>query len=265
MGKEERQSQILKIIAEHGQVSVAELAERFGVSEMTARRDLQELARNGMLRRVYGGAISSLGRSFEPPYEMRSTQNREAKMAIGKAAAELVLDGDSIALDVGSTTIEMVPELRGKRNLTIITASLPIAYEISSKLSLNSDIRLVIAGGIVRPGELSMVGHLAENSFSEFFVDKAFIGAGGLDQESGLTEYNLEDALVKRAFIQGAQQRIVVADGTKFGRTTFAKIVTLSLIDTVVTDPTAPEEIVDELQRDGIEVIIAAPTQGQTG
>jgi len=264
MSKEERRSQILEILARDGQITVSDISELFDVSAMTARRDLQELGRNGLLRRVHGGAIISLGRSYEPPYEMRAGHNKGAKAAIGRAAAELVFDGDSIALDVGSTTLEIVPALQGKRNLTILTASLPIAFEISSRLSLNSDVRLILAGGIVRPGELSMVGHIAQRTYSDFFVDKAFIGVGGFSLQDGLTEYNVEDALVKQAFIRGAQRKIVVVDGRKFGRTTFAKIAPLSMIDTVVTDSSAPQKTLDEALEMGIEVILAKPIQDET-
>jgi DeoR/GlpR family transcriptional regulator of sugar metabolism len=154
---------------------------------MTIRRDLRELDREGLLRRVHGGAISNLGRSYEPPYQIRTTRQIEAKRAIGRKAAEMIFDGDSLALDVGTTTLEVVRFLHGKRNLTILTASLPIANEIASSLSLTADVRLILTGGIVRAGELSMVGHIAEETYRSLRVDKAFIGIGGLNLESGLT------------------------------------------------------------------------------
>jgi DeoR/GlpR family transcriptional regulator of sugar metabolism len=257
----ERRRQTVELVQQSGSVTVADLCKHFNVSEMTIRRDLRDLDREGLLRRVHGGAVSNFGRSYEPPYQMRITRQVEAKRAIGKKAAEMIVDGDSIALDVGSTALEIVPALQGKHNLTILTASLPIAYEICSKLSLSNDVRLILAGGIVRPEELSMVGSIAERTYSEFFVDKAFIGVGGISLEDGLTEYNIEDALVKRVFIRSAKQRIVVADGSKFGRTTFTKMAPLSLIDVVITDTTVPQKMVAALQEQGIEVIIAEPKQ----
>jgi DeoR/GlpR family transcriptional regulator of sugar metabolism len=253
----ERRSEILEILREEGRVTVPELCERFHVSEMTIRRDLRDLDREGMLRRVHGGAIYSLGRSYEPPYQLRSTDSTEAKQAIGRAAAEMIFDGDSIALDIGTTTIEIARSICDKRNLTIVTAGLPIAFEIASTLSLNSDVRLILTGGIVRPGELSMIGHLAHHVYREFHVDKAFIGIGGLTLEAGLTEYNLEDALVKRPLLGSANQVIVVADGSKFGRTTFVTVGPLSAVDMVITDETAPNDMVQALQDMGIQVIVA--------
>jgi DeoR/GlpR family transcriptional regulator of sugar metabolism len=169
----------------------------------------------------------------------------------------MIFDGDSIALDIGTTTLEVARALQGKRNLTIITASLPIANEIASKASLHSDVRLILTGGILRPGEFSMIGHMANQAYREFHVDKAFIGVGGLSLETGLTEYNLEDALVKRPLLEKANRRIVVADGSKFNRTTFATIGPLSAIDTVITDGSAPTEVIQALENLGIQVLIA--------
>ena len=257
----DRRTKIVEIVQESGSQSVADLCDLFKVSEMTIRRDLRDLDREGLLRRVHGGAVSSLGRSYEPPYTIRVTSNDEKKKAIGRKAAELVLDGDSIALDVGTTTLEIAHALHGKRNLTIITASLPIANEIVSGLSLNSDVRLILAGGIVRSGELSMTGPIAARTYADFHVDKAFIGVGGISLQDGLTEYNLEDALVKKALIQNAQQRIVVADSSKFGRTTFTSVAPLSLVDIIITDSDIRSEILESLQELGIQVIVA-PVRG---
>jgi DeoR/GlpR family transcriptional regulator of sugar metabolism len=118
-----RLSQIVEMVMEKGSISIPEICARFDVSEMTARRDLNELDRQGLLRRVHGGAIASLARSYEPPFPTRASKNLEAKLAIGLKAAELVFDGDSIALDVGTTTLEIVSGLKEKRNLTIVTSS----------------------------------------------------------------------------------------------------------------------------------------------
>jgi DeoR/GlpR family transcriptional regulator of sugar metabolism len=247
---------IVEMVQESGSKSVTELCDRFAVSEMTIRRDLRDLDREGLLRRVHGGAVGNLGRSYEPPYAIRTTRNDERKRAIGRRAAELVLDGDSLALDVGTTTLEIAHTLAGKRNLTIITASLPIANDIVSRLSLTADVRLILTGGIVRSGELSMIGDIPARTYADFHVDKAFIGVGGISLEDGLTEYNLEDALVKKALIRNARQRIVVVDSSKFGRNTFAAVAPLSIIDTIITDSGLQPEIQQQLRAQGIEVLI---------
>lgn len=252
----DRRTKIIEIVQQSGSMTVAELCDLFDVSEMTIRRDLRDLDREGVLRRVHGGAVSSLGRSYEPPYTVRSTRNAEIKRAIGLKAAELIVDGDSIALDVGTTTLEITQALQGKHNLTIITASLPIANEIVSNLSLTSEVRLILTGGIIRSGELSMIGNIAAQTYADFHVDKAFIGVGGISEEDGLTEYNLEDAIVKKPMIQNAQQRIVVADSTKIGRTTFTAFAPLSMVDTLITDSKIPAEALSRLEALGIEVLV---------
>jgi DeoR/GlpR family transcriptional regulator of sugar metabolism len=200
--------------------------------------------------------VGNLGRSYEPPYAIRTTRNDARKRAIGRRAAELVLDGDSLALDVGTTTLEIAHALTGKRNLTIITASLAIANDVVSRLSLTADVRLILTGGIVRAGELSMIGDIPARTYADFHVDKAFIGVGGISLQDGLTEYNLEDALVKKALIRNARQRIVVVDSSKFGRTTFAAVAPLSSIETIITDSGLPPELHQALRAQGIEVLI---------
>lgn len=257
MLQDERHQAILEIVAKESKITIGEICQMFEVSEMTARRDLRKLDQRGLLRRVHGGAISNLGRSYEPPYRIRATQAVEAKQAIGIKAAEFVYDGDSIALDVGTTTLEVARALKDKGNLTIVTASLPIANEILADFSLDREVRLILTGGIVRPREFSMVGHIAENTYQDLHVDKAFIGIGGLSIEDGLTEYNLEDAMVKRPLLKSAKEKIIVTEGAKLGRTTFAAIGPLSAIQMVITDRTADYEVVDQLKDMGISVVFA--------
>jgi DeoR/GlpR family transcriptional regulator of sugar metabolism len=257
-----RRNQILEAMMRDGKVTVTQLCQRFGVAPMTIRRDLTALDRQGLLRKIHGGAVSVQGRSYEPPRHLRTTHNLAAKRAIGRAAAELVLEGESIALDTGTTTLEIARALAGKRNLTIVTASLPIANELVSIFTLDSDVRLILTGGILRPGELSMVGHVAEQTCGDLHVDKAFLGIGGISLQDGLTEFNLEDALVKQSWLRSARQRIVVADSSKFGQITFASVGPLSAIDTLVTDRDIPKDFLQALRRQGIKVIVADEAAG---
>jgi DeoR/GlpR family transcriptional regulator of sugar metabolism len=257
MAKTDRQRHIVELVTERGEVTTNELCSLFDVSDMTIRRDLRELDKKGMLRRVFGGAVSNLGRSYEPPYRVRSSTNLEAKRAIAKKAAERIFDGDSIAFDVGTTTIEVVHALSDKQNLTIITSSLPIANAVVSKFSLDSEIRLILTGGILRPRELSMTGHIPQQVYSEFHVDKAFVGIGGVSTEGGLTEYNLEDALVKKTLIGSAREVVVLADSSKLGRTTFASVAPLTDIHTLITDAAAPPEEVQALRELDVNVVVA--------
>jgi DeoR/GlpR family transcriptional regulator of sugar metabolism len=253
MLSEERHQIILNILENQGSVLVTDLVSQFDVSEMTIRRDLDVLERKGLLRRVHGGAVSDRGRSYEPPFLSRSTTHQEEKERIGKMAAELVRSGDSITLDVGTTTLEVARHLAEKQNLTIITP----CFQIAALLCENPSIRLILTGGILRHSELSMVGHLAERVFDEFYVDKLFLAAAGVDFEGGLTEYNLEDTLVKQAMIRTAKQVILVTDASKFNRVAFTAIAPINVIGTVVTDRSVPPSIVSRLKDLDIDVILA--------
>lgn len=253
MFPEERRHRILELIETAGSVSVEELAQQFQVSEMTIRRDLRILESDGLLRRVHGGATSSRGRSYEPPFLLRAREHADAKARIGAIAATLIQDGDSIALDVGTTTLEIARHLKNRKNLTVITPSLHIANILAGQPA----IRLILTGGILRPGELSMVGHLAERAFQEFYVDHLFLGIGGISLEAGLTEFNLEDAQVKKAMLGSAKECTVVADASKLGNIAFASVAPLSAIRRLITDSSADPEFVARLRERNIEVILA--------
>lgn len=187
------------------------------------------------------------------PYLVRAHTNQSQKERIGRVAASLVQDGDSVALDVGTTTLEVAHALRDKNNLTVLTHSLHIAHVLAG----HPLIRLIVVGGVLRPGELSLVGHLAERAYREFHVDKLFLGVGGLSVEAGLTEYNLEDALVKQAMLQSAKERIVVADASKLERVAFARVAALSDIDILVTTSEADPSILKRIEEVGVRVLLA--------
>jgi len=251
-----RRSYILQQIEKLGSVTVADLANDLDVSGMTIRRDLDELEKDGLVRRVHGGAVSVRGRSNAPPFMLRVTQAVEAKRAIGSFAATLVADGDSIALDIGSTTLELAKSLSGRRNLTIITPSLRIA-----NLFINQpDVHLILPGGIARPGEASLIGEMTRQAFQGVFVDRLFLGVGGIDAQFGLTEYDQDDALVKQAMIKSAKEVIVVADASKFGKVAFAHIAPFSAIHKLVTDQLPPKPILMKLNEARVKIHLAENT-----
>lgn len=249
---DERRQRILKLIETQGSVSVDKLAQRFDVSEMTIRRDLRILQKNGFLKRVHGGATSNRGRSYEPPFLLRAREHMQAKAQIGRYAAQMISDGDSVALDVGTTTLDIARHLKDKQNLTVITPSLHIANVLAG----HPGIRLILPGGVLRPDELSLVGRLAERALENFYVDKLFLGMGGVDLDAGLTEFNIEDAQVKQALIQRAKECILVADGSKFGSIAFAAVAPLSAVHKIVTDDSADPEICRRMEEElDIEII----------
>jgi DeoR/GlpR family transcriptional regulator of sugar metabolism len=250
MHAEQRLQRIVAAVESNGTVAIADLVQRLGVTAMTVRRDLACLERKGLLRRVRGGAVGAQGRSYEPPLLARTGSHADEKQRIGAAAAALVRDGDSIAIDVGTTALEVARHLVGRHNLTVITPGVHVAGALAEQ----PGIRVILTGGILRPGEFSLVGPLAERAFKDFFVDKLFLGIGGIDFTAGLTEFNVEDAQVKRAMVAGAKEVVVVADASKFDRVALAAVAGLDVVRQVVSDTGLRPDAVARLRAMGIAV-----------
>jgi DeoR/GlpR family transcriptional regulator of sugar metabolism len=249
----ERHHLILTALEADGRVSVSDLSGRAGVSEMTIRRDLETLEQAGALNRVHGGAVPSQSQSYEPPFAARATYHAEAKQRIGRAAAAMLHEGETAILDAGTTTLELARALQGRRNLRILALSLHIADLLVDEPGLT----VMVAGGVARAGERSLIGSLAEKAFEDLSFDTAFLTVGGIDIQHGLTEYNLDDAPVKRAALASARRRIVVADSTKLGKAAFARIAPIEQLDVLVTDSGASPELLQALEDSGVEVVIA--------
>lgn len=249
----ERKVFIINQVNEKNTVQVNDLAEQLNVSAMTIRRDLIELEKEGLIRRIHGGATNSRARSFEPPLDLRSSQNVEVKQQIGNAAAKLIAVGDAIALDVGSTTTEVAQHLPKNSNLTIITPSLPIA----TLLYKHPTYRVILTGGIIRQGETSLVGDLAVKAFEGLYFDKLFLGVGGISHESGFTEFNWDDVLVKKAMIKSAKEIYVVADSSKFDQVAFISIAPLEKADYLITNKEPSEPLKQALEEAGVSIILA--------
>lgn len=248
---EQRQRRIVELLMARGAVRSSELTEVLGVSRETVRRDLYELESRGLLRRVYGGAAPQSG--AEPPYAHREVSFVRQKEAIGRATAALVADGETVFIDLGTTTLEVARRLRGKRNLTVLTNSVPIALELVNA----ADIRVFLTGGALRPGDLSLSGPIARQTLAMHYVDRAILGAGGLTVKAGLTDYHLDEAEGRRQMIEHARQVTVVADSSKFGVTAFARIAEATDIDLIVTSWDLPAQVAEAFRDVGTEVLIA--------
>jgi DeoR/GlpR family transcriptional regulator of sugar metabolism len=252
MDVQTRREIALELLQERGEVAVSELCERTGVSSMTIRRDLEVLEQEGALRRVHGGAISSDSRGYAAPYTVRAQRNAGSKERIGKAAAALLGERETVILDVGTTTLHVARALHSRRNLTVLTPSLPIA----NLLAKERGIRLMVTGGTVTISEMSLVGDLAEDAFSGLRFDTFVMGVGGFDLDAGCTEFNQEDARVKRAALASVRRCIVVADSAKLGKVTFARICPLERVDVLVTDGNADKEVLDAYETQNVEVVV---------
>jgi DeoR/GlpR family transcriptional regulator of sugar metabolism len=251
MATDRRRREIQALLAQTGEVAIGGLAEQLDVSEMTIRRDLEVLEEAGVARRIRGGAIATVSRGYEPPFDARVGSEQHAKVAIAKAAADCVRDGETAIVDVGSTTLELARRLRGRRGITVVTPSMLAALELANE----PNMRVVVTGGIIRPGELSLVGDFAERAFSELNCDVVFLGVGGVDAEKGLTEYNLDDTRVKRAAIGAARRRVVLADATKLGRVCLATVAPLGEVDVLITDAAPNHPVAEAAREAGAEVV----------
>ncbi|WP_344967337.1 DeoR/GlpR family DNA-binding transcription regulator [Salinactinospora qingdaonensis] len=250
MDSAERIDAIVALLRETGEVAVAHLAERLGHSEMTIRRDLDQLAGQGVLRRVRGGAISLLPRGQEPPFAIRERQAVEAKERIALAVNDVIGAGEAVVVDSG-TTAARVAHAFVDRPLTVM----PLSLQAASALSASRETKLLMAGGEVRPGELSLIGPLAEESLGAVRFDTAVLSCCGLTVTDGVTAHDLGDVAVKRAAMRSAQRIVMAADSTKLGQVTMGYVAPLSRIDMLVTDTDAPDDIVTEIQACGVAVL----------
>jgi DeoR family transcriptional regulator of aga operon len=254
---EDRRQIILQRLQEEGEVAFGELAQGLGTSEMTIRRDLELLEIEGIARRVRGGAIAVRSRSYEPPILQRSSHEAGAKKRIGQAAAALLEDGESTILDVGTTVLEMAKAISPSLSLTVITSSLLIATELAGKPLAN----VIVTGGVVRHGEMSLIGPQAEESFAGFNCDSIFLGVAGVSETKGLSEYNLDDARVKRAAMNAARRVVVLADASKIGQLAFANVALLSEIDLLITNASPDHRSVRAIKEQGVEVLHVEPSK----
>jgi DeoR/GlpR family transcriptional regulator of sugar metabolism len=238
-----------------GEASIAELAQTFGTSEMTIRRDLELLEIEGLALRVRGGAISTQSRSYQTPIMQRATLESEAKQRIGEAAAELLVPGETAIIDGGTTTLQMAKAINPGLGLTIITSSLLIASELDTK----PEVSVMVTGGKLRHGEMSLVGSRAEGSFDGLNCDSVFIGAAGLSEEKGLTEYNLEDTEIKLAAIKSSRRVVVLADASKMGQVTFVNVAPLHEIDLIVTNASPTNRTIQVARELGVEILHVEP------
>jgi len=256
---EERQDHIARIVEEHGRARVADLATTFRVSGVTIRKDLAVLERQGRVVRTHGGAVT-LGRAgAERAFDVRERIQRDEKDAIGREAAGMVVDGESIALDASTTALALARHLKargGWLHLTVITNGLRIASELAG----HPGISVVMPAGFLRWEALSLVGPLGEGLFEKVNIQKAFMGAAGFALEAGLSDATEEEAQIKRLMVRGASEVVGLVDHSKWGRAAFATFCETSEMGAVITDAGAPAAMVDQVRRAGIEVRLAEAT-----
>lgn len=248
-----RKEEIINLLSEQRIVTTIGLAERFQVSMETIRRDFNELEEAKMIRRVHGGAVLYTEYGIEPDYTYRTAENYNEKYRIGKKAAELVKDGDSIIIDIGTTTLEFTRFLKDKKNLTVLTNSLKIAYELMTE----KDISVLLLGGKVRYGEGTTSGYWAEDMIDGFFADKLFLGAGAITAENGIMDYHIEETNLRRHFLKQAKQVVALADYSKFGIKAMNQVCKSTDLDYLITDEKTDKKMLKDFRQNGVHVIIA--------
>ncbi len=255
MGKEHsltsRRQAIIEALEESGQLSVLELSQRFGVSEVTIRADLQALSNQGLIQRVRGGAIIA----FVLPdlsYEVRMQLNAAQKSEIGKMAASMVQDGDTIALDASTTAQAIVPHLKNMSEVTVVTNGLKIAMSLLAY----PDIHTILVGGSVRREGLSLIGPLDCGIIQEIHIRIGFFGARGLTIEEGLTDVNIGEVQTKREMVSLCRQVVGVVDASKWGRIAASTFARLDQVNAIITDAAAPADMIEKVRERGVDVII---------
>lgn len=250
----ERRQSILEIIQEQGSARVEMMARKYNVSEVTIRNDLKYLAQRGLIHRSHGGALLKQNVGFDHPIVEKQRIHMPEKRNIAKAAADLIENGDSIILDSGTTTYEMLQFLEGKSDITILSNAVNIAY---AAISL-PNVHTLLTGGFLRKRSFSLIGPDAEELLSKYYVDKLFLGVDGLDLEYGISTPNPEEAGLNRIMVGISREVIVVADSSKFGRCSLSRICGVDAITKLITDVNIEPGFRSKLENLGVEVIIAA-------
>jgi DeoR/GlpR family transcriptional regulator of sugar metabolism len=233
-------------LATNGEVFIAELAKRCGVSEMTVRRDIDMLEAQGEVIRTHGGAASAKRLTFEFTFRTNQQKNLNAKRAIAIAALKHISDGQVVLLDTGTTTLELARLIAVQRKVTIITTSLAIV----SELQFVNDIETILLGGFLRKGSPDIHGPLTEENIERFRTDIAFIGADGIDLNGNTFTDDLRIATLSRCMAKNADKVVIVSDSSKIGRKSMCKMLSADEYNLIITDSNTGDKLLKQLKID---------------
>lgn len=269
VAQQQRLSSVLELVIVRGSVSIQEIVDELKVSAATARRDLNALADERLVTRTHGGGMA-LGSSYELPLQYKTPRHAHAKLAIAERVATMVAPGAVIGLNGGTTTSEVSRALGRSEHmnglgdapgLTIVTNALNIAFE----LSVRPHVNIVVTGGSARRQSYELVGPLAAHTIDKLVLDMAILGVDGLSAEFGATTIHPGEADVSRRLAAVARRVIVVADASKVGVSTFARICPLEDIDVLVTSAQVDNGFADDLARASVELVVAGYPADQSG
>jgi DeoR/GlpR family transcriptional regulator of sugar metabolism len=249
----QRREKILELLREDGAAKVIDLAQIFKVTEVTIRQDLEKLEKEDLLIREHGGAFLKNIEDQVRGVALSHQENMDKKELIALKCLSFIESGDTIILDSGSTTTEIAKKLKGFRNLTVITNALNIALLLGAE----PGIEVVMTGGEFKPPTLSLTGQKAADFFKGINVQKLFLATAGISLKSGLTYPSISDIVVKKAMIDAAETTYLVADSTKIGKSAFASLGALSLINYIITDNGIEDKHKKLFEDNEIELIVA--------
>jgi len=249
---EERKEKIIQMLEKNGNVKVSDLTRLFNVSLQTIRRDLEVLESEGLIKKVYGGAILKRKRIQDFTHSVREKQSLAEKDEIAEIALKLIEEGDSIALNDSTTNLAIAKKIKKKfKNLTIISNSLLIVSELSNVEGFN----IILAGGILNVKEQAFFGEITERILDEFIIDKAFIAVSGFSLQTGITDYPLEEVQLQKKLLEISQRAVIIADSSKLESTSLIKVRDAADVDLLVTDSNITPEIKKSYEEAGIHII----------
>ena len=254
MLKQTRLEQIINLLHSNGSVEINQLCRLFNVTEMTIRRDLEELAKKGNVTRTYGGAILSEDNILvEKPFETRMGSNYEQKNAIAKEALVMLEDGSKIFFNSSSTIFSLANNIDNTHRLVIVTDAINIANELNTR----SNVSVIQLGGEVRKNTISCVGYFAEEMLKQFRFDAAFVGINAIDNEGNLYCRSIYEMGIYKNVFASTKKVIVLADSTKLGQQDFTYVGSINQIDTLITDSNASKDLLEKYRKMGINVVVA--------
>lgn len=250
-----RRAKLLAELNRAGSLSTDDLAERLGVSGETIRRDIALLENEGQLARVHGGAMTLPAAALvksEEPYDVRQDEHRDAKARVGQAAVTLIKNGDMIALDVGTTSLQIAKALPSDFHGVVATPCLLVAAELAGRPGME----VLLSGGLVRGGDMACSNSQAVAFFRDLNIDIAFLSAGGLTARNGLTDFYREEVATRREMLRSAERAYIAADASKVGKVAPYRVCDLGDVDGLITDTAPTEALAHELVRQGVQLIL---------
>ncbi|MDW0114313.1 DeoR/GlpR family DNA-binding transcription regulator [Sporosarcina saromensis] len=247
----ERQNKIVELLTVHKVLKISELTNRLQVSVDTLRRDVNLLTKAGKIEKIYGGVKIVETKFGESTINERMISNLAQKESIAQACSEYITDGDCIYIDSGSTTYQIAKYIKNRKNLTVVTNSIPVISEL-----MTSDVELVIIGGKIRKNEQSVVTYDYLFNFDELNILKAFVCASGITIEKGISDYNLEEAITRKKMIERSKFVYVAADSSKFGKDVTINIAPLNKVDYLITDDEIDSTFIRSFKKAGSHLVV---------